>query len=86
MCRRRNKIYAKGEALGINLIKAKDLGLFKQELEKVDKKDYFEKALENLTLRDGLKLKPVNVGEFFCHEIDFPEDLEKVKKYVSKNE
>ncbi|MBW2978210.1 phosphocholine cytidylyltransferase family protein [Candidatus Woesearchaeota archaeon] len=76
----------KGEALGINIIRKKELELFKKELEKVEKKDYFEKALENLALTNKLKLKPVNVDSLFCQEIDFPEDLKKVKEYISKNE
>ena len=34
-----------------------------------------------------LKLKSVDVGKLFCWEIDFPEDLEKVKEYInSKND
>ncbi|GAJ10625.1 unnamed protein product, partial [marine sediment metagenome] len=75
---------AKGEALGINSIKKEDLELFKKELENVNNNDYFEKAFENLTLNNKIKLMPVNIGRLFCHEIDFPEDLKKVKKYIRK--
>ena len=74
---------AKGEALGINIIKKGDLELFKTELEKVEKNDYFEKALENLTLSKKLKLKPIDVGKLFCQEIDFPEDLKRVRDHIS---
>lgn len=75
---------AEGEALGINLIKAKDLEAFKKELELVGRKDFFEKALENLTLAGKLHLKPVDKGSHFCHEIDFEEDLETVRMHLQK--
>jgi L-glutamine-phosphate cytidylyltransferase len=72
-----------GEAVGINLIKAKDLKMFKDELEKVEPKDYFEKALENLTLAGKISLLPISVGNYFCKEIDFEEDLQEVKKFLN---
>lgn len=75
----------KGEAIGINLIKKKDLQLYIEELEKVDDNDYFEKALENLTLAEKIELKPINIGDCYCCEIDFEEDLEDVKKYIKEN-
>jgi choline kinase len=72
---------SEGEALGINLIKKKDLDNFRSELKKVADTDYFEKALENLTVADKIKLKPIDVGRLFCREIDFEEDLLEVQKY-----
>lgn len=74
---------ARGEALGINLILQKDLAKFKQELALVSDTAYFEKALENLTANQQLKLKPIDKGNYFCTEVDFQEDLEKVVHYVS---
>lgn len=68
-----------GEALGINRINASDLTIFKRELQKIDKTDYFEKALENLAKIKQLKLKPVDIGARFCHEIDTQADLEIVQ-------
>jgi hypothetical protein len=50
-------------------------------LHKVSEDDYFEKALENLTVSDNLKLRPVDVGKYFCREIDFEEDLIEVQAY-----
>lgn len=73
---------AQGEALGINLIKKKDLSLFKEHLGSVADNDYFEKAIENMIKKDQAKIKPVNVGELFCQEIDFAEDLERVQYYL----
>jgi len=75
---------ARGEALGINLIRRKDLGLFKKELEAVEAKAFFEKALENLTLAGKLRLHPVDCEGLFCHEIDFEEDLKCVKSFLQK--
>ena len=77
---------SEGEVLGINLIKKKDVELFNRELAKVKDDDYFEKALENLILKNELKLKPIYVKDFFCKEVDFLTDLKKVKEYIkSKN-
>ncbi len=73
-----------GECLGVNVILKKDLGIFREELEKVDDQDYFEKALENLTIRKKISLKPVDVGGFYCNEIDFEEDLTAVRNYLQK--
>lgn len=77
--------HGKGEALGINLVVKRDLELFKEELAKVGNGDYFEKALENLTLSGRLQMKPFSVDRLFCHEIDFPEDLEKVRKHLNQS-
>jgi len=74
----------KGEALGINVIRKKDLNDFRKELEQVEDNDYFEKALENLIKKNKLKLVPIPVGKLFCKEIDFKNDLEIVKKHVRK--
>ncbi|MBN1331467.1 phosphocholine cytidylyltransferase family protein [Candidatus Dojkabacteria bacterium] len=73
-----------GEALGINLIKAKDTQTFINSLQRVEDTDYFEKALENLTTKGKLQLKALNVENLYCKEIDFPEDLEEVKSRISR--
>jgi L-glutamine-phosphate cytidylyltransferase len=72
-----------GEAVGINLIKRQDLAAFCAELEKVGPQDYFEKALENLTMAGKLTLTPVQLDDLFCQEIDFPEDLESVRAHMA---
>jgi choline kinase len=72
-----------GEAVGINLIRRNDLHNFKTALKKVANKDYFEKALEVLTKAGKLRLKPVHLGNSFCKEIDFEEDLREVQGYIS---
>jgi choline kinase len=71
-----------GECLGVNAVLKKDLDTFRDELEKVGNQDYFEKALENLTVVKKMRLKPVEVGEFYCNEIDFEGDLNAVRDYL----
>lgn len=71
-----------GEALGINLLRRADLPAVREQLAAVDDNDYFEKALENLTMHGKLNLTPVDVGDLFCTEIDFPEDLERAQHHL----
>lgn len=73
-----------GEALGINVITREHLDAFRKELELIEDNDYFERALELLTERTKAQLTPISVGDLFCQEIDFPEDLETVKKFIAK--
>lgn len=73
---------AEGECLGINLIRKKDLDLLKAELQLVGDKEYFEKALENLTVSAKLDLQPAKVGSLYCNEIDYEEDLQAVQSYL----
>lgn len=76
---------AQGEALGINLVKRDELQVFKKHLALIDMLDYFEKAIENMIRQDNMKILAVNTDGLFCQEIDFPEDLEYVRKYLSGN-
>lgn len=69
---------ALGESLGMNKIVNGDLNKFKKALFEVGDKDYFEAALEKLTLTRDLLLKPVDKEELYCKEIDFAEDLQDV--------
>jgi choline kinase len=78
----KNVAEPQGECLGVNVILKKDLDIFHDELEKVGNQDYFEKALENLTVPKKIRLKPVDVGSFYCNEIDFEEDLKAVRDYL----
>lgn len=74
---------AKGEALGINFIKKEDLKIFINHLNFVDDQDYFEKAIENMIIKNKIKILPVDSSDLFCHEIDFVEDLDFVKNYLT---
>ncbi len=73
---------AKGEALGINLVRARDLAGYKNALMQVDEGDYFERAMEVLIQKKPKVFLPVDVSEFGCVEVDFDEDLEAARKIV----
>lgn len=73
---------AKGEALGINFIKKEDIEIFIDHLNLVEDQDYFEKAIENMIIKDKIKILPIDSSDLFCHEIDFIEDLDFVKNYL----
>ena len=70
-----------GEALGIEVIKRKNLNSLKNELRKIKDSDYISKALENLIKKKIMKLKPVFVGKLFCQEFDSQNDFDSIKKY-----
>ena len=72
---------ALGEAVGINKLISSDLSLFKENLEKCDEQDYFEKALE-LSIQDGMKIMPVDINKYLCMEIDSEDDLEQINKQL----
>lgn len=71
-----------GEAIGINLIRGKDLPLFKECLRRCADGDYFEKGLE-FAIKSGLLLYPVDVSQYPCIEVDFPADLVEATQIVN---
>ena len=77
---------AKGEALGINLVLEKDIPFLIKNLEQVAEQDYFEKAVENIIINERTKFTPVDSNGLFCQEIDFPEDLETVQRYLKQTQ
>jgi choline kinase len=70
-----------GEAIGINVIRARDLELVKRCLEDCEPTDYFERGLE-FAIGEGLSLRAVDVTHFPCVEIDFIEDLHRAKAII----
>jgi choline kinase len=71
-----------GEAVGINFIKKQDLPTFIACLTECAPADFFEQAIE-LAIERGVSFLPVDIGDNFCTEIDFEEDLQKVKEHFS---
>jgi len=71
-----------GEAVGINFISSKYIDSFIKRLEECDDNDYFERALEVSIEKDGFKIKPVDISEFNCIEIDFEEDLKNANNLI----
>jgi choline kinase len=71
-----------GEAIGINLIRARDLKLVTQCLESCAPMDYFERGLE-IAIAKGLRLRAVDVTHLPCIEVDCLDDLKRAKEMVN---
>lgn len=71
-----------GEALGINYVRKENIAKLTDELRRVNDKDYFEKAFENLIKQKKIKVVPADVGDMYVKEIDFNEDLIEVIEYI----
>lgn len=64
-----------GEAVGINFISATDKPKLIQRLTEVGDQDYFERGIELAIELDGLRVRPVDISEYGCVEVDFEDDL-----------
>ena len=71
-----------GEAVGINLIAAKDKAKLINWLAQCDDQDYFERGIELAIEKDGLKVLPVDTSDLFAVEVDFEADLERANKRI----
>ena len=71
-----------GEAVGINLIAAKDKAKLINWLAQCDDQDYFERGIELAIEQDGLKVIPVDISDLFAVEVDFEADLERANKRI----
>jgi choline kinase len=72
---------ALGEAIGINLIRARDVELLMSGLERCAPMDYFERGME-IAIANGLVLKGIDVTDYPCVEIDCIDDLSRAKALV----
>jgi len=66
-----------GEAVGINKITRKDFLSFLHNLKRCKPMDYFEKAIE-MSIKEGVVFRAVDISMYTCLEIDFQEDLDSV--------
>jgi choline kinase len=66
-----------GEAVGINFISGADKPKLIQRLIECGDQDYFERGLELAIERDGVQVRPVDISEHGCVEVDFEDDLER---------
>lgn len=64
-----------GEAVGINYVSAAEKSNLIERLKEVSDADYFERAMELTIQLDGTKYIPIDVGEKYAIEVDFPSDL-----------
>jgi choline kinase len=72
-----------GEAVGINYIASSDRAMLVAHLENCTDEDYFERGIES-AIESGLKVRPVDISEYFAVEVDFTDDLERANVEVSK--
>ncbi len=73
-----------GEAIGINFIAPADKELLRKHLESCADNDYFERAMET-AIAAGLRLRPVDISQFYAVEVDFEADLDRAN-HVTRNE
>ncbi len=71
-----------GEAVGINLIAAKDKAKLINWLAQCDDQDYFERGIELAIEKDDLTVLPVDISDLFAVEVDFEADLERANKRI----
>jgi choline kinase len=64
-----------GEAIGINLIGARDKEALIRQLEACDDHDFFERGLEVAIAEEGIRVHPVDVSDLFAVEVDTESDL-----------
>jgi CDP-glycerol glycerophosphotransferase len=64
-----------GEAVGINYISSGDKPKLIERLKEVGDQDYFERGLELAISLDGVRIRPVDISEHGCVEVDFEDDL-----------
>jgi CDP-glycerol glycerophosphotransferase len=72
-----------GEAVGINYIASSDKATLIEHLERCSDQDYFERGIES-AIEAGLKVRPVDISEYFVVEVDFTDDLERANEEVGK--
>jgi len=73
-----------GEAVGINQVSRETIPMLRNALRECQDQDYFERGVEIL-IENGETFRPLNIGERFCIEVDFPEDLVEARKYFMEN-
>lgn len=73
---------ARGEAVGINFVSAADKKTLIERLAECADSDYFERGIELAIEKDGMKVAPVDIGDFFAVEVDFEEDLTRANEHL----
>ena len=75
-------IDARGEAVGINYVSARDKPTLIQRLAECVESDYFERGIEIAIEKDRMRVLPVDIGELFAVEVDFEEDLDRANQHL----
>jgi choline kinase len=72
-----------GEAVGINFISGADKPKLIERLKECGDQDYFERGLELAIAYDGVQIRPVDISEHGCVEVDFEDDLARANSMHS---
>ena len=70
-----------GESVGVNKITAADVPLLLDALEQCGANDYFERGIE-LAIAKGLEIRPADISDLFCVEVDTEEDLRTADEWL----
>lgn len=73
---------AKGEAVGINFVAARDKAALIERLAECDDMDYFERGVELMIEKDGVHVLPLDITDLFAVEVDFEDDLTRANAHL----
>lgn len=71
-----------GEAVGINLVAARDKSALIAQLEACDEQDYFERGIELAIEAGEMSVLPLDITDLFAVEVDFDEDLVRANEVL----
>jgi len=75
-------VNALGESVGINYISAHDKDRLIERLADCEDSDYFERGIELMVERDGIRVLPFDIRDLFAVEVDFEEDLSRANEHL----
>ena len=75
-------VNALGESVGINYISAHDKHRLIERLADCEDSDYFERGIELMVERDGIRVLPFDIRDLFAVEVDFEEDLSRANEHL----
>ena len=73
---------ALGESVGINYVSAADKPRLIERLAECEDGDYFERGLELMIEKDGVRVVPYDIRDLFAVEVDFEEDLSRANQHL----
>ncbi len=73
---------AMGEAVGINFVAARDKAALIERLAECDDMDYFERGIELMISKDGVRVRPLDITDLFAVEVDFEDDLTRANAHL----
>lgn len=73
---------ALGESVGINYVAAQDKARLIDRLAECADSDYFERGIELMIAKDGVRVLPYDISDLFAVEVDFEEDLSRANQHL----